>query len=147
MSSVRIRQAPPSDISDTIRQPLLGSVSSCRTPGSSEPLHIVQRDNQRRRSQPRMCCDGIPQGVPTMTLSKSSTLTKVFIHVVKAGKVHALTGSDPWGLQRDPGRRTSVFLLPDQIKRDKGVWWMPWRQEAMKDVALCDKSRGGESTL
>ena len=37
--------------------------------------------------------------------------------------------------------------LPGRIKRDKGVWWMPWRQEAMKDVALCDKSRGGESTL
>jgi len=24
---------------------------------------------------------------------------------------------------------------------------MPWRQEAMKDVALCDKPGGGESTL
>ena len=33
------------------------------------------------------------------------------------------------------------------IKREKGAGWMPWRQEAMKDVALCDKPRGGESTL
>jgi len=24
---------------------------------------------------------------------------------------------------------------------------MPWHREAMKDVALCDKLRGGESTL
>jgi hypothetical protein len=24
---------------------------------------------------------------------------------------------------------------------------MPWQQEAMKDVALCDKPGGGESTL
>ena len=24
----------------------------------------------------------------------------------------------------------------------KGKWWMPWRQEAMKDVVSCDKSRG-----
>jgi hypothetical protein len=24
----------------------------------------------------------------------------------------------------------------------KGVWWMPWRQEAMKDVVSCDKLRG-----
>ncbi len=24
----------------------------------------------------------------------------------------------------------------------KGVRWMPWREEAMKDVASCDKPRG-----
>jgi hypothetical protein len=24
----------------------------------------------------------------------------------------------------------------------KGKRWMPWRQEAMKDVASCDKPRG-----
>jgi hypothetical protein len=23
----------------------------------------------------------------------------------------------------------------------KGNWWMPWRQEAMKDVVGCDKPR------
>ena len=33
------------------------------------------------------------------------------------------------------------------IKRFKGIWWMPWRTEAMKDVARCDKPRGGASTL
>ena len=27
------------------------------------------------------------------------------------------------------------------LERDKGVRWMPWRQEAMKDVARCDKLR------
>ena len=27
----------------------------------------------------------------------------------------------------------------------KGIWWMPWRQEAMKDVARCEKLRGGAS--
>ncbi len=41
----------------------------------------------------------------------------------------------------------TVSRLPDRIKRNKGVWWMPRRQEAMKDVALCDKPGGGESTL
>jgi len=25
------------------------------------------------------------------------------------------------------------------IKRFKSIWWMPWRQEAMKDVVRCDK--------
>jgi hypothetical protein len=24
----------------------------------------------------------------------------------------------------------------------KGTWWMPWHQEAMKDVNGCDKPRG-----
>ena len=33
------------------------------------------------------------------------------------------------------------------IKRDKGIWWMPWHREAMKDVARCEKLRGGASTL
>ena len=23
----------------------------------------------------------------------------------------------------------------------KSMWWMPWRQEAMKDVGACDKPR------
>ncbi len=29
----------------------------------------------------------------------------------------------------------------------KGIWWMPWHQEAMKDVARCDKPRGAVSKL
>ena len=33
----------------------------------------------------------------------------------------------------------------DDLERDKGVRWMPWRQEAMKDVARCDKLRGDAS--
>nr|ADI18614.1 hypothetical protein [uncultured Rhodospirillales bacterium HF4000_24M03] len=28
------------------------------------------------------------------------------------------------------------------IKYKKGIWWMPWRQEAMKDVIGCEKPRG-----
>ncbi len=28
---------------------------------------------------------------------------------------------------------------------EKGIWWMPWRREAMKDVARCDKSGEGAS--
>ena len=35
----------------------------------------------------------------------------------------------------------------DRIKREKGVWWMPWQQEAMKDVILCDKPWGAENEL
>ena len=35
--------------------------------------------------------------------------------------------------------RERACLSLDRIKREKGVWWMPWQQEAMKDVILCDK--------
>jgi hypothetical protein len=47
----------------------------------------------------------------------------------------------------EPAAHKRARLLLDRIKREKGVWWMPWQQEAMKDVALCDKPGGGESTL
>ena len=32
-----------------------------------------------------------------------------------------------------------------RVDRDKGVRWMPWRQEAKKDVARCEKPRGDAS--
>ena len=40
-----------------------------------------------------------------------------------------------------------AWLFLDRIKREKGVWWMPWQQEAMKDVILCDKPWGAENRL
>jgi hypothetical protein len=33
------------------------------------------------------------------------------------------------------------------LERDKGIRWMPWHQEAMKDVARCEKPRGAASRL
>ena len=33
------------------------------------------------------------------------------------------------------------------IKCQKGIWWMPRRTQAMKDVILCDKLRGAENKL
>ena len=33
------------------------------------------------------------------------------------------------------------------IKRLKGMWWMPWYREAMKDVARCEKPWGAASKL
>ena len=47
----------------------------------------------------------------------------------------------------------SVGLVPASgnclyvLKRKKGIWWMPWYREAMKDVAPCDKLRGDGSNL
>ena len=33
------------------------------------------------------------------------------------------------------------------VERQKGIRWMPWHQEAMKDVARCEKPWGEASTL
>ena len=61
--------------------------------------------------------------------------------------------SSPRGLTGDGFGRWSLFerlsddLSLDQIKCLKGVWWMPWQQEAMKDVILCDKLWGAENRL
>jgi hypothetical protein len=35
----------------------------------------------------------------------------------------------------------------DDIERNKGIRWMPWHQEAMKDVARCEKPWGAASRL
>ena len=34
-----------------------------------------------------------------------------------------------------------------EFKCPKGIWWMPWQSEAMKDVVRCDKSRGAAIKL
>ena len=41
----------------------------------------------------------------------------------------------------------ALFYESVEIKREKGVWWMPWRREAKKDVAGCEKFRGVASRL
>ena len=45
-----------------------------------------------------------------------------------------LPGAGPWVEPEDKG-----------IEYEKGIRWMPWHQEAMKDVARCEKPRGAAS--
>src|SRR5579875_107355 len=42
------------------------------------------------------------------------------------------------------GLRPASDEYCDQASR-KGIWWMPWYREAMKDVARCDKPGGDAS--
>jgi hypothetical protein len=42
-----------------------------------------------------------------------------------------------WWMMRRKARR--------DLEREKGIRWMPWHQEAMKDVARCEKPRGAAS--
>jgi hypothetical protein len=34
-----------------------------------------------------------------------------------------------------------------RMKYKKGIWWMPWRMKAMKDVLRCEKFRGAAKEL
>ena len=60
---------------------------------------------------------------------------------VGGGKVHAID------FGKDGRFEPAVRLFLDQIKREKGVWWMPWQQEAMKDVIPCVKPWGAGNRL
>ena len=44
----------------------------------------------------------------------------------------------------------ALRLLPlcaGVMKYEKGIWWMPWRIEAMKDVLGCEKLGGAAKRL
>jgi hypothetical protein len=74
-------------------------------------------------------------------VSKSSTLTAISMRErdICMGKYAILN-------QKDGCLRTALLFL-GQIKREKGVWWMPWQQEAMKDVIPCVKPWGAGNRL
>ena len=40
-----------------------------------------------------------------------------------------------------------VVRMVMRVKCLKGIWWMPWRREAMKDVVRCEKPRGAANKL
>ena len=77
----------------------------------------------------------------------------------RAGNVQCFWSWEAWGAGTQKARcplscdvasvenGEPIWLFLDQIKRNKGVWWMPWQQEAMKDVILCDKRRRAENRL
>ena len=46
----------------------------------------------------------------------------------------------------DAGLDWSVLAMRT-IKCQKGIWWMPWHAQAMKDVIRCDKRRGAANKL
>jgi hypothetical protein len=50
-------------------------------------------------------------------------------------------GYRPFGLL-EPAARAWGWA---RARHKKGIWWMPWHREAMKDVARCEKPRGGAS--
>jgi hypothetical protein len=80
--------------------------------------------------------------------SKSSTLTNKHRRANQPA-MWVSTAFDTRLLPRgpQPGRRVKALLFLDQIKREKGVWWMPWQQEAMKDVIPCVKPWGAGNRL
>ena len=51
-----------------------------------------------------------------------------------------------WYLHKLPAKRLIHYMTPDYLglygQVNKRTWRMPWRQQAMKDVVVCDKPRG-----
>ncbi len=55
-------------------------------------------------------------------------------------------GRGPVAASRRPvERRGGGRAAGPDLERKKGIRWMPWHQEAMKDVARCEKPRGAAS--
>jgi hypothetical protein len=78
-------------------------------------------------------------------------------HRFDPGYLHHEGGTSPGGPGEDNSlfdncigdKKASIFelleykLLAEFGQATKGIWWMPWRLEAMKDVVSCEKLRGG----
>ena len=56
------------------------------------------------------------------------------LSVVSEWSVGSLLMTDDWELK-------TMSVSSNYGQATKGVRWMPWRQESMKDVASCDKLR------
>ena len=73
-----------------------------------------------------------------------------FDGVVAGGRLSSLTAAN-WRLRTDTCWMGPVRGFPTRasalgvIEYEKGIWWMPWRQEAMKDVARCENLGGAAS--
>ena len=121
-----------------------------------EFIDIVQRD-QHQNARPAACGPVWGFEPREHICSKSSTLTNAWINPPCDGASRTRTrhGKSTTFDLKPPsetshakgGGQGKASLSLDRIKREKGVWWMPWQQEAMKDVILCDKLGGAENRL
>jgi hypothetical protein len=76
--------------------------------------------------------------------SAASRCFLVFMEALLSGA--GLPGFSAWGAPA-PAHGRAFHENAFEIKREKGVWRMPWRREAKKDVAGCEKLRGVASRL
>ncbi len=55
----------------------------------------------------------------------------------------------PFWLQAETLAAASWFDVLSKFcgQATKGAWWMPWKKQAMKAVASCDKPRGAARRL
>lgn len=101
---------------------------------------------------PSMACSGL-KTQRTILFQVKYTNQNVSSHEPgdDAGKYTFDTVPDQEGTNQEdepiPSLWMGALLFLDQIKREKGVWWMPWQQEAMKDVIPCVKPWGAGNRL
>ena len=61
------------------------------------------------------------------------------------GVVHQYVDMNAHSDNNADGCLLTIAPLISQV--NKGIRWMPWRQEPMKDAVSCEKSRGAASRL
>jgi hypothetical protein len=91
---------------------------------------------------------------PTAVLFQVKYTNRMFRGLTRSRSGKCMTSDQGCACQGAEGgcgaaQRGAAWACPslDRIKREKGVWWMPWQQEAMKDVIPCDKLWGAGNGL
>ena len=91
--------------------------------------------------------DGGSQDLPEKRYCSKSSTTDQASPCEPAGDVGKYAFDPEGGLRAVLVIVAQAMLFLDRIKREKGVWWMPWQQEAMKDVIPCVKPWGAGNRL
>ena len=63
----------------------------------------------------------------------------------QSGETLGVAGSCAWWVCGPVLRVSTRGVGLQDLEREKGIRWMPWHQEAMKDVARCEKPWGAAS--
>ena len=134
---------------------IAGRIRGCARP-SHGTFDIVERDTKPAPLAP--ASGRAPRALVLLrkgphgagVLSKSSTLTASALR--RGARRESTTSGSGERARDEPAARpvrspSGVLRSLDRIKREKGVWWMPWQQEAMKDVIPCDKPWGAGNRL
>ena len=74
------------------------------------------------------------------------------LRVMAEGGGFSVDGFRAWWRPRAAGLTIIGWIVGRIVwgvcfEREKGIRWMPWHQEAMKDVARCEKPWGAASRL
>ena len=124
------------------KQEVIGSIPFSSTNNAQEVDHLV-RQTRRDRKQAQSFASGLSASPKAVRLFFNKTeevkrtrrnIVVCWVRLYRPDLPRVLGG---WASQTPV---TQCSALWDQAT--KCMWWMPWRSQAMKDVAACVKPRG-----